>query len=225
MKNGLFVKICGITRAVDAKLAVDLGADAVGFISYRKSPRTIHPERVSEILAALPENYDFKKVGVFVNAELEEIESYLQAGLDTLQLHGDESADFARNCAELKTREGNPPEIWKAFSPTTRSEIEACQMFPADKFLLDAFKKGMRGGTGKVMDLNLAEFAVSTLPKPVILAGGVSPANLAEIVERVHPYGVDANSGVETSPGVKDEKKVERLLEIAGTLSFEDVHH
>ncbi|NOY75203.1 MAG: phosphoribosylanthranilate isomerase [Kiritimatiellaeota bacterium] len=216
MKKVEFIKICGLTRLEDAKLAAANGADAVGFVAYRKSPRAVSPHAVRAILDKLTTNPDLKKVGVFVNADIDEIDSYLQFGLDTIQLHGDESAGFARECANLKSpTTGKSPEIWKAFSPTSRRNVETFFDFPADKFLVDAFKKGMRGGTGEVMNLELARFAVSVLPKPVILAGGLSPANIAAVLEEVSPYGVDINSGVETSPGIKDHAL---MLQITGVI-------
>lgn len=215
MRVRLFIKICGITRVEDARFAGENGADAIGFIAYAKSPRFVSPETVRTILSELTEGRsDFRKVGVFVNAGIEEVESYLQAGLDTLQLHGDESAEFARKCAVLTSpATGRPPEIWKAFSPIDHVAVNKYRGFPADKFLVDSFKKGMRGGTGTVMDVDVAKFAVDTLPKPVILAGGLSPDNAGKIVEKVRPYGIDVNSGVETTPGVKDEKLMRAVLE------------
>jgi phosphoribosylanthranilate isomerase len=213
MKTPNLVKICGLTRSADANFAVSGGADALGFISYDKSPRFIPPEMVRKILSELGGRSGFRKVGVFVNAGIKMVDDYLQAGLDTLQLHGDESAEFALECAELiSPSTATRPEIWKAFSPTSRDDVEKYRAFPADKFLLDAFKKGMRGGTGTVMDLDLAKFAVDILPKPVILAGGISPENVEEIVERVAPFGIDVNSGVEKAPGVKDEELIRRLF-------------
>jgi phosphoribosylanthranilate isomerase len=212
----LFIKICGVTRVVDAKFAVANSVDAVGFISYPKSPRAVSPETVRKILLSLPVNdRSFQKVGVFVNARIDEIRAYLNVGIDTIQLHGDESAEFAEQCATLhlpgSTRQ---PEIWKVISPVDKNDILRFKDFPADKFLLDTFKKGMRGGTGVVMDLKLAKFAVETLRKPVILAGGISPANFTEIVSKVTPYGIDVNSGVESHPGVKDHALMRRILSV-----------
>lgn len=213
MKTVRFIKVCGITRLTDAKFAVANGADAIGFISYAKSPRAVSPETVNEIISNLATDSPFQKTGVFVNAQIDEIATYLQAGIDTIQLHGDESAEFAAECAALSIAASTRrPEIWKVISPTKESDIEKYQNFPADKFLLDTFKKGIRGGTGIVMDLKLAKFAVATLRKPVILAGGISPANFADISMNVKPYGIDVNSGVESSPGVKDHSLMRQIL-------------
>ena len=210
-----FIKICGMARVADARFAVANGADAIGFISYAKSPRAVTAETVREILSNLPVDNSCRKVGVFVNARLDEVNSYLQTGLDTIQLHGDESAEFAEECAALTLSDSDSrPEIWKVISPASKQDIVECQDFPADKFLLDTFKKGQRGGTGIVMDLDLAKFAVSTLGKPVILAGGLSPANFADIAERVNPYGMDFNSGVESSPGVKEHSLMRQILSV-----------
>jgi len=205
-----------MTRLDDAELAVVNNADAIGFISYAKSPRAVSPETVDEIISNLSSDNPFQKVGVFVNAKIDEISTYIQMGIDTIQLHGDESAEFANKCASLRLSDSSHrPEIWKVISPVNENDIEKFYDYPADKFLLDTFKKGMRGGTGVVMDLKLAKFAVAALRKPVILAGGISPANFAEIAAEVKPYGIDVNSGVESRPGVKDHALMRRILSVS----------
>ena len=212
MRNRLFIKICGMTKTEDVHYALDAGVDAVGFIGYAKSPRFIDPEGVKRICSTINcidtaiEGADsVKKVGVFVNAEFKQIRQYIDAGIDTVQLHGDESAEFAEKCAEFA-------EVWKVIKPQSEGDILKFTTFPADKFLLDTFDKNLYGGTGITMNYKIAKFAVDHLPKPVIMAGGISPDNSVEIIDTVHPYGLDINSGVESAPGIKDYSLIERLF-------------
>ena len=199
-----FIKICGIRSLEDAKFAISAGADAIGFITYPKSPRFITAKAVKEICDELT-SADVQKVGVFVDTDLEIIHAYRNAGINTIQLHGNETAEFAKQLPNL--------EIWKAIKPKLNADILRYVEFPAQKFLLDAFHKTMPGGTGITVDRKLAKFAVSTLPAPVILAGGINPANFAEILEEIQPYGMDINSGVEKSPGIKDHQKIQEIFD------------
>jgi len=205
MKSSLYIKICGITNSEDAGLAIKSGADAIGFIAYPKSPRFIAPEDVEQILKSF-DHPNTHRVGVFVDAELEEIRKYVEAGIDTVQLHGSESANFAEKCA-------NFADVWKVIKPQTEEDIKEFLDFPAKKFLLDAFHKDLHGGTGLVIDQKIAKFAVENLPAPVILAGGISPANCIEIMNTVRPFGLDVNSGVEKGPGIKDHELLSQLFE------------
>ena len=203
-KNKLFVKICGITRLEDAMFATANGAGAVGFIAYPKSPRYVTPEQVSRIAGSLKAG--IRKVAVFVNPGLDEINAYIAAGADVIQLHGDETAEFAEKIAEFA-------EVWKALRLKTEDEALNFRKFPASKFLLDAFSEKEYGGTGRKADWNIAKFAVETSSVPIILAGGLNPANIAEAVNSVNPFGVDISSGVESSPGIKDLGKLSKLFE------------
>ena len=205
MTKKLFIKICGITKSEDAKFAINAGADAIGFIAFPKSPRYIEANDVKKICNSLESAKFAKKTGVFVDADIEDIKTYISAGIDTIQLHGNESAKFAEECAKFA-------EVWKVIKPQAVEDIAKFANFPADKFLLDTFHKDLHGGTGQTMDLKLAKFAVQTLPKPVILAGGLAPDNAVAIVEQIQPYGIDVNSGVETTPGIKDHKLIKKLL-------------
>lgn len=204
MKNRPFIKICGITRLADANFAVSSGADAIGFIAFPKSSRYITADRVKDICANLPEA--FRKAGVFVDADFNTIKVYVAAGITTIQLHGNETADFAKECQVLG-------ETWKALKPETPEQIQQYIDFPADKFLIDAFHKELPGGTGLTVDRELAKLAVEELNQPVILAGGLTPANFAEILSDVKPFGLDFNSGLESSPGVKDYEKISAVFE------------
>ncbi|MFA6567270.1 MAG: phosphoribosylanthranilate isomerase [Victivallales bacterium] len=202
-KNEIFVKICGITRAEDAVFASGCGADAFGFVAYPKSPRFINASSVKGIAGKIPGNV--MRVAVFVNPTIDEVKKYVGAGVNAVQLHGDETADFAEEVAKFA-------EVWKAIRPETPNDVLNYRDYPADKFLIDTFIGNAYGGTGKTADWESAKFAVENLKAPVILAGGLNSANIAEAVESVRPYGVDVSSGVESSPGVKDHGKLTALF-------------
>jgi phosphoribosylanthranilate isomerase len=175
------------------------------------------PEAVGKILRDFPAA--LKKAAVFVNADTDAIGKYIDSGVDTIQLHGDENADFAE-----KLKKGFGLEIWKALRPRSKEEVDSFRSFPADKFLLDAFSASARGGTGKTADWKLAAYAVETLNAPVILAGGLKLANISEALSVVSPFGVDLSSGVEKSPGIKDEKLIKEFFsapEIKSRLNFD----
>ncbi len=202
-KSKLIVKICGITRAEDAVFAYECGADALGFIAYPKSPRFIKASSVKEIAGEIPGNV--LKAAVFVNPTIDEVKEYVAAGVNVIQLHGDETAEFAEEVAKFAV-------VWKALRPENRNDVLKYRDYPADKFLVDTFCGNAYGGTGKTADWDSAKFAVENLNKPVILAGGLNPANIAEAVKSVLPYGIDVSSGVESSPGVKDHGKLTLLF-------------
>lgn len=183
------VKICGLTRREDVELAVSLGADLVGFVLYPGSRRFVPPERLPELTRGLPSRVG--KVGVFVDAPRDEILRTAELGsLDIVQLHGHESADFAQSLEF--------PRVWKAgYDPD----------FPAERLVCDA----PAGGSGRFGDHEkAAELAVS---RPVMLAGGITPANAVELILRVKPVGIDLAGGVESAPGVKDETKMRQLFQ------------
>jgi phosphoribosylanthranilate isomerase len=196
-------KICGLTRREDVEAAVNAGASYLGFIFYAKSPRNINPERVREISRDLPEGV--KKVGVFVNYPLEEIERIVKlCALDVVQLHGDESPEFARQLQGV--------EVWKALNLRSADDVKYAETYPADLVLIDAMSKEQRGGTGKLSNWALATDLNSK--RPIILAGGISPDNVMEAIEKVKPAIVDVNSGVETAPGIKDKDKISLIGKI-----------
>ncbi len=201
---GIFVKICGITLEKDALYAVECGADAIGLIAYGRSPRHIGPDAAARICRALPAGV--RKVGVFVDAPLNEIERYLDAGVDTVQLHGGEDGEFARTIPDHV-------EVWRAISPRAEDDVRRILGYPAERILVDAFSPDRRGGTGKLADWKLAKFAVLSLRVPVILAGGISPDNAVDAVREAGPAGLDVNSGVEFSPGVKDHARIRTLFQ------------
>ena len=194
------VKICGMTQLKDAEFAVEQGADAVGFIFYKKSPRAVTMKTVKEIISKLPPLVD--TVGVFVNESVDRVNKIADyCGLDLVQLHGDESPAF---CRKIRRR------VIKAFRVKDLQSIKQLEKYPVSGFLLDTFSDNLHGGTGKTFDWNLALPAKKI--GPVILAGGLTPRNIRQAVSQVRPYGVDVCSGVEKSPGVKDLEKVRAFL-------------
>ena len=199
-----FVKICGITREVDLQSVVDNGAAAVGFIGYPKSPRYVSPERVGELLKNV-DAAELRKVLVVVNASLEEINAYLAVGIDTVQLHGSEDADFA---AQIDVT------VWKALRLKSSDEIEQFANFPCEMFVIDSFVKdsAIPGGTGHVADWNLARSFAVKASSPILLAGGIRQENALEALREVKPYGLDLSSGVEESPGIKVPQKIDELF-------------
>lgn len=203
----MFIKICGICSPEALLAAFEAGAQAAGFVAYPKSPRYASPEQIDRILRKAP-CPGLLKVAVFVNPSLDDIRKCLDAGIDAVQLHGDETADFAAKAATLA-------KVWKAFAPRCEKDVERISAFPADAFLLDATTPSARGGTGSLADWSLAQKAVKALSKPLMLAGGLSAANVAEAIRTVKPFGVDASSSLETAPGVKSPSLIRDFVAAA----------
>ncbi len=195
----MFVKICGITRLADAIHAAAHGATALGFVFWDRSPRRVTPERAAEIIAGLPA--DVTPVGVFVNEPIDGIRAIVErTGIRAVQLHGDEPPGYADAV-------GCP--VFRAVGVVDADE--ACAGWPAETtFLVDTPDPVRRGGPGVRVDGNRA--AALARERKVVLAGGLTPANVAEAIAAVRPFGVDVSSGVEASPGVKDADKVARFL-------------
>tara|TARA_B100001245_G_scaffold28966_1_gene18751 strand:+ start:413 stop:1051 length:639 start_codon:yes stop_codon:yes gene_type:complete len=194
------VKICGMTNLKDVKVAVDGGVDAVGFIFYKKSPRSVTMQAVREIVLELPPFVD--SVGVFVNETAEQINKISDhCKLDRVQLHGDESPAF---CKKIRRR------VIKVIRVKDIQSLKKLSDYPVSSFLLDTFSEDQYGGTGKVFDWNLAYSAKKY--GPIILAGGLTPINVRQAIQRIQPYGVDVCSGVESQPGIKDHKKMQAFL-------------
>ena len=194
------VKICGMTNLKDVKVAVDGGVDAVGFIFYKKSPRSVTMQAVREIVLELPPFVD--SVGVFVNETAEQINKIADhCKLDRVQLHGDESPAF---CKKIRRR------VIKVIRVKDIQSLKKLSDYPVSSFLLDTFSEDQYGGTGKVFDWNLAYSAKKY--GPIILAGGLTPINVRQAIQRIQPYGVDVCSGVESQPGIKDHKKMKAFL-------------
>lgn len=196
------VKICGLTRLEDAELAVELGADAVGFIFWSQSPRAVTVDRAAAIARALPAFV--ARVGVFVNPDPDEVRRIASdVGLSAAQLHGDESpAAFA----------GAAPTLIKVAALSGDADVRAAIELPLDvTVLVDAADRERRGGTGQQADWSGAARIAAV--RPVILAGGLSPDNVAQAIARVRPWGIDVSSGVEDRPGVKSAAKLRALFE------------
>ena len=197
------IKICGITDRDDALHAIDCGADALGFVFYDHSPRAITRTRAQAIIAALPPFVTV--VGLFVNEDPRTVREIAdECGLDVIQYHGDESPETVglaprRSIRALRVRESD-----------TLDEINR---YPASGLLLDAWVAGAFGGTGVLCNWEIA--AAIAKKRPVILAGGLTPENVAAAIQAVRPYGVDVSSGVEATPGRKDRKKVAAFISAA----------
>lgn len=197
------IKICGITRLEDALLAVECGANAIGFVLWRGSPRAVRIDRVRQIIRQLPPFVS--KVGVFVDQTYDEIaEAIEQTGIDTIQLHGGESPEF---CEQFRF-----VHVIKAFRVKDESVLQGLLSYKVNGWLLDGFAPHAPGGTGKAFPWHVARQAKG-LGKPIIIAGGLTPQNVADVVRLVRPYAVDVSSGVEISPGVKDAELVRRFCE------------
>ena len=197
------VKVCGITRVDDALLASDLGASAIGFVFWPRSPRYLAPAEARGIAARLPG--DVAPVGVFVDPSAEEVRQVVEeAGLAAVQLHGDEPPAF---CREL------PYRVIKAVGVDgvagTRAAVAAV---PADAtVLLDARDPERRGGTGRTVDWEIA--AAVAAGRRVFLAGGLGASNVRAAIRTVRPYGLDVSSGVESAPGRKDPARLRAFFD------------
>ena len=192
----MLIKICGITRLEDARFAVECGANALGFVFWPGSPRSIDAAHAQWIAASLPPFVT--PVGVFVNQSSDFVNGVAAAvGLGVVQLHGDESPDFAASL--------NRP-VLKALT------LSAIDRWPSETMvLLDAHDPVRRGGTGRTIDWTRAASVAAR--RPIVLAGGLNPDNVADAIERVRPFGIDVSSGVEAAPGVKDHGRLKQLFD------------
>lgn len=194
-------KICGITRVEDALAAAQAGADAIGLVFYAKSPRAVGIQQARQIINALPPF--ISTVGLFVNATRCEIGEVLDAvALDVLQFHGDETP---ADCEAF----GRPWYKALRVGPGIDIATQAAHFAGANAILLDAYVSGVPGGTGERFDWSLIP---GSLPKPLILAGGLTMDNVAEAIAQVRPYAVDVSGGVEVSRGIKDAAKVRAFI-------------
>ncbi|NIA15401.1 MAG: phosphoribosylanthranilate isomerase [Nitrospiraceae bacterium] len=201
------VKICGITNLEDALAACEAGADALGFVFAEEAKarnRYVDPEEACAIIQQLPPFV--LSVAVCVNEPIERLAEYL-GFVDRVQLCGEESVE---DCRALG------PRAIKAFGVPAGFDSRAMLAYPASAYLLDASVRGAHGGTGVTCDWQRARDAVA-LGRPIILAGGLTPDNVAEAVRTVRPYGVDTSGGVERAPGKKDHERIRRFIENAQT--------
>jgi phosphoribosylanthranilate isomerase len=196
------VKICGITRLADAQLAVELGADALGFNFWPRSKRYCRPAVARQIIQKLPPLVS--AVAVFVNQSRREIERICSAvGPSALQLHGNESPEFCQ---------GFPWPVIKAIAVNGPESLRACEAYQVSAFLMDTPSRSF-GGSGRTFPWKvLAAWGDS---RPILLAGGLTAENVRRAVQLVRPYGVDVASGVESAPGIKSPKKMARFIAAA----------
>jgi phosphoribosylanthranilate isomerase len=200
------VKICGITRLEDAQIAAESGADAIGFIFFEKSARYILPEAAASISEKLP--LHLARVGVFVNpSEQQVLQAISSCGLNILQFHGEEPPEFCTQFGLMSM---------KAFRVKDQESLQSMRNYHTDAWLLDSYNPKERGGTGETFDWSLAVQA-RQLGRPVVLAGGLKPENVAEAIQAVQPFGVDVSSGVEIAPGRKDPNRVREFISRAKT--------
>jgi phosphoribosylanthranilate isomerase len=194
------VKICGITRAQDAAQVVAAGGDAIGLVFYEPSPRAVTIQMAKEIVKSVPAFVTV--VALFVNPSVQEVRKVLEeVRIDLLQFHGDEESDF---CSQFKR-----PYI-KAIRVRQTSDVVASSLrFPdALALLLDSYKPGVPGGTGETFDWSL----IPESQKPLILAGGLAPDNIAFAIDQVQPFAVDVSGGVEATKGIKDHSKINKFI-------------
>jgi phosphoribosylanthranilate isomerase len=196
------VKICGVTNLADAQAAVEADADMVGLNFYEQSPRHVSLAAAVEISRALPPLV--LRVGVFVNpAEALVMRAIGECGLSLLQFHGDETSEFCTQFGLMSI---------KALRVRDAESLTALENYQTDAFLLDAHSKSGLGGTGEKFNWDLA-IEAQKFGKPVFLAGGLTPENVAEAVKKVRPFAVDVSSGVESAPGKKDHAKLKAFIE------------
>ena len=194
------VKICGITNLNDARLAIESGAHALGFV-FAPSPRRISPDDALKIIRSIPPFVE--RVGVFVNEERENVlQIAATCKLTCLQFHGDESARYCHSF---------PSKVIKAF-PLASALPPELDSYRVDAILVDASCREQRGGTGKLCNWHLAT-ALRDRGLPIILSGGLDPDNIEEAIKTVKPYAVDLSSGLEQSPGVKSPRKMAAFFE------------
>ena len=198
------VKICGITSIEDAVAAVNAGADALGFMFYERSPRRISMELAATIKNALPPFV--VRVGVFADATETVVRSAALCSLNALQFHGNEPPDFLKRFSPITTI--------KAFRIQNAASLAMLPSYNTSAWLLDSYTPAQLGGTGTTFNWDLA-IQARKLGRPIILAGGLTPDNVAEAVRKVRPYAVDVSSGVESAPGRKDPAKIAAFIDAA----------
>jgi len=198
------VKICGITNVADGQAAAEAGADLIGLMFYEPSPRYVSLAAAAAIARALPP--EVQRVGVFVNPTTELVRRAIgECQLSLLQFHGDEPPDFCTQFGLMSL---------KAFRIRDAASLDALPNYETDGYLLDAYSPEARGGTGEKFNWDLAVEA-QKFGKPIFLAGGLTPANVAAAVKQVQPFAVDVSSGVESAPSKKDPAKVKAFIAAA----------
>lgn len=202
------VKICGITGVADGLAAAEAGADMIGLMFYDRSPRHLTLAQAAEISRALPPFV--LRVGVFVNPEEDLVTRAIgECGLTLLQFHGDEPSDFCTQFGLMSV---------KALRVRDAESLKTLEQFQTDALLLDAYSKSGLGGTGEKFNWDLAVEA-QKIGKPIFLAGGLTPENVAAAIRQVRPFAVDVSSGVESAPGKKDPEKVRAFIQAAKSVT------
>jgi len=210
------VKICGLTSLDDARCAAEAGADFLGFIFYPGSPRYVAPRAAGAIIAAIREQAGSRAprmVGVFVDASLEAVRATAEEiGLDLVQLHGDESPDVVRRLQPLAFKALRPQALPQAQEAYYRYRYTHPSADPATPELLaDAYHPLAKGGTGELTNTTVARWLAQRCR--LMLAGGLTPENVGQIIATVHPWGVDVSSGVEAGKGIKDHSRVRAFVD------------
>jgi phosphoribosylanthranilate isomerase len=196
------IKVCGITNIEDALAAVELGADALGFV-LAHSPRQVSQKTLKRLVAGLPPF--ISKVGVFVDSPLDEVKNIMsECGLTLAQLHGSESPEY---CQALY------PRAIKAFQVKDAAILTQLPLYKVSAYLLDGYHSKLKGGSGQSFDWEIAQQARGL--GRIILSGGLTPENVAQAIAIARPYGVDVSSGVEVSPGKKDHHKLAAFIKAA----------
>jgi len=214
MINGIRIKVCGITSRVDAEAAAVCGADYLGFILYSKSPRYLPLEKFEAMLPSLP---PLKKIGVVVEPTLEELARVRDAGFDYVQIHFPNATPFPDAVAWLDVI---PPErLWLAPRIPPGKALDLVFIALADTILFDSYHPEQFGGTGEVCDWRaFAKLQAKHKEATWVLAGGLSPKNVANAVKESKTHAVDVNSGIESAPGVKDPDKLRAFCDALKTL-------
>jgi len=226
--SDLRVKICGITNREDARVALEAGADYLGFNFYPKSPRYVTPEKIRELrwemgdwglrksMPILPSPISPQFVGIFVNETVESIGDILAfTGLDYAQLHGDEPSGFLQQLAGKAFKAVRPTDRETAWDAASR--FAPLGLDDGPQLLIDAYDPAEYGGTGKKADWGVAAELTQRYPR-LMLAGGLTPSNVVQAVRAVRPWAVDVSSGVETSPGRKDHEAVRAFIRAVRTI-------
>jgi phosphoribosylanthranilate isomerase len=198
------IKICGITNTDDAVWVANLGADYLGLVFAKDSPRKVSLDRAREIAKTVPPY--IKKVGLFVNEEPKQVNKILTlCSLNVLQFHGEETPEY---CREFKGK----AEVIKAFRIRDEQSLAQIPQYDVDFYLLDAFVEGVPGGTGETFNWDLACRA-KEFGRPIFLAGGLNPDNVGQAIKKVQPYAVDVSSGVESSPRRKSTELMQAFVD------------
>lgn len=211
-----FIKICGLKDLQTARLCVELGVQATGFVFYEKSARNLSLGQARAITGTLPEN--MLRVAVMVNPDAEEAAAMAEkAGCNAIQLHGNESPETAQTLVKKGFK------VIKAFYMEGQPLIESAEKFPGVLPLVEAASAKMPGGNALAWDWSSAKNFSKKIP--LILAGGLNPENIARALEAARPWGVDVSSGVESVPGIKDHEKIRHFVEKVRRFDAENPNH